>query len=136
MTPSPEELRRALGSLPRTHASPDLTARVLDRLETRELRRRRHVGWAAAALLLVAVGTGAVWEITERRQEMRRQARVEALRRESATLERELDALRALTADSEASVVLTGDEDYEIVMGLRPWIESDGRPSLAADRRR
>ncbi|MEZ5331632.1 MAG: hypothetical protein R2991_06185 [Thermoanaerobaculia bacterium] len=136
MRPSPEDLRDALASLPRARASSDFAARVLERLESRESRRRHRARWSVAALLLVAVATGTLWEVTERRREMRRQARVEALREESATLARELAELRKLTAQGEASLVLTGDEDYEIVMGLSPWIEGETRPALAADRNR
>lgn len=133
MKPSPEDLRRALRSLPRLRASSGFTADVLAALDARRGRPRRELRWAAAALLTAAVGVGVAREIGERRHELRRQ-RIEALRVESRALEHEIEALRSLAAGPEPSIYLAGGDGYEIVMGLSPWIGTPPSPRLTGDR--
>lgn len=135
MRPSPERLRRAFRSLPRVRASSDFTDRVLARLAAGEARRHGQLRWAAAALLVTVVGVGALWEVGERRHEIRQQRRAEALRQESRAIERELEALRSLAAGGEPSLYLTGTEGYEVVMSLSPWLENPAAsPRFASDR--
>lgn len=134
MTSPPEDLRRALGSLPRVGASSDFTARVLSRLDARRARRRRELRRAAAALLAALAGAGLLRELGERRDQQRRQ-RLEALRVESRELEAELEALRSLTVGVEPSILLAGGDGYEVVMGLSPWLDASPDPRLTSDRR-
>lgn len=127
MSESNDPIRRALRELPRIEASEGFTASVLDRAASSAPRRRPwqpspgRLAAAAAALALV-VG-GGVWEWRQDRAAAARELRAAELLQEQRVLERELESLRRLRSE-EPVLYLGGDQDYEFVVGLSPWLDN------------
>ncbi len=112
-----DPLLRALRELPRETASPDFTARVVERARTGEPETARlpRVALAAAAALVLVSGIAA-WRLE---QERRRDAwldQVQAMQLESARLQRELDELRA--AEAPPILYLGGDDQVDLFLDL------------------
>ena len=113
-----------LRELPREHARPGFTARVLEQLDAgpRHASRwfRLAPALAVAALLAIAISAGALieWRGGARRHQEAVQARqtLQELRAEHGRLEKEL---RAISATTEPPVVyLGGDEKVDYVLDL------------------
>jgi hypothetical protein len=109
-------LKDALLELPREHARPGFTARVLNRLDAPERRHALIPRFALSAALAVALAITAGVLVDARRNALAdaqaRQALAE-IRAEHARLEREVQDL------SQPSVVyLGGNEDVDLVLDL------------------
>jgi hypothetical protein len=120
-----EDIDKLLRGLPRQTASPDFTPRLMGKLEkppssptTAWWGARSLVAVAASLMLLVALTSG-LRHWSESRERSEAAQRIETLRHEYETLERELEELRSLAAASQPVVDLGGTEDVDILLDLR-----------------
>ncbi len=117
----PDPLGDELRALPREHASTTFTSQVLARqarATARPVRVRRSL-WAAAALSSLAAA--GIWQLAAARHERRIEERAQRLLAERRQLEGELVRLREL-ARVEPALYVAGGEDFEVVVGLAPWL--------------
>ena len=123
-----------LRELPREQARPGFTARVLERLDSRERAPRRPfrlaLAGAAAAAILAAVSTGIVTGVVMDRQAQSRkdEARriLQEIRAEHGRLEQEVHEL------SQPPVVyIGGNEDVDLVLDLGKVSGSEGATPAA-----
>ena len=123
-----EKLSALLRKLPRTDASPEFTARVLDGLDRpASARRVLRMRWGLAAAAALVLGTWLVTGVLREREERRAaEARVQQMREEYLALEAELDRLRALTNGAEPVLELGGTEDVDFVFDLRRFARERG----------
>jgi len=150
MTDSPDDrLAQELAHLPRVQARPDFTRRVLAAARERTARPRRPQLRPLAALLTLAMAAGlALWvgpspspEVPE--SALRHRARVDAagtpddlLDREYRSIAEELEDLRRLADEAAPVLYLTSTDEFDVVLDLRPLLDSpQGRTMNAADRR-
>jgi hypothetical protein len=126
-----EDIEKLLRELRRQKASPDFTPRLLGKLERPPtltktwLGERSLVAVAASLMLLVALTSGLrYW--SELRERSEAAQRIEALRNEYESLERELEELRLLAAASQPVVDLGGTEDVDILLDLRAIAAGSG----------
>jgi len=118
------ELNRELRALPRAHAPPGFTGRVLARLEPAPSRSRgpgRMMALATALLLLAAVALPlAVW-----RYQAQRRASIEheiaALRAEQEALRVRLGTIQRQVDRTPTIVYLGGDDQVDYVIDL-DWL--------------
>lgn len=119
-----------LRELPREHARPDFTARVLARLDTPAPRPIGRLALAMAAAVAVAVSAGALIDRQSASPEAieadRARRVVQNLRAEHGRLQRELREL------SEPPVVyIGGNEDVDLVLDLGKVREAEGATPAA-----
>jgi hypothetical protein len=119
-----------LHELPREHARPDFTARVLERLDAPAPRPITRLVLAMATVLAVAVSTGVLIDRQSAPREAieAEQARriVQDLRAEHERLQRELQEL------SEPPVVyIGGNEDVDLVLDLGKVRAAEGATPAA-----
>lgn len=138
-----EEVAELLRGLPAARPSPSFTRAVLERLE----RRPPSPWWqvpafvtvAAAALLLVLAGllvlraperdaARSAGELTTSRE------RVDRLRAEYEQLERQLEELRLLSAESQPVIGVAGDDGVEYLFDLRELAARPDRPTATSLR--
>ena len=117
-----EDIGNLLRKLPRHKASDGFTGRLLESLPERPPSapawRRPALALAAVVVLMVAVSSA--WNYRERAKERAEAAeRVEALRTEYESLQRELSELRAIAAESQPVLRLEGGGDVDFLMDLR-----------------
>ena len=117
-----DRIRELLRELPGAHASPDFTARVMERLD-QPARRPTSVGrrlaWAAAAVAVIAAVSVGAWRIEQIRAEAEARAELTALRTETNELADELRRLREQTAAASPVVYLGGDDQIDLVWDFR-----------------
>ena len=132
-----EDIEKLLRALPRQKASPEFTPRLLKRLAkpssestTAWLPARPLLAGAAVLLLLGAltIGMRHWYELRERAEAAQR---IETLRDEYETLERELDEIRSLAAASQPVVELGSTERLDILLDLRTLTAGAGRDQQA-----
>lgn len=125
-----ETIRKLLRQLPRDTASVGLKARVMERLS----EPRTSAKWSGALIPAVAVvivaavvatpillergGRNRQEALEAQRQAATRQ-RVELLQREYRSLERELEDLRLMAAESQPVLGVQGDDQYDYIFDLR-----------------
>jgi hypothetical protein len=113
-----------LRELPREHARPGFTARVLNRLDAPEPRRvpRPALAWAAVATMAVAITAGVWMDARRDALEARRAQRALAeIRAEHERLAQEVEEL------SQPPVIyLGGNEEVDLVLDLGKVRESEG----------
>lgn len=114
-----------LRELPREHARPGFTARVLQGVSAPESRRavsRPGLAWAAAAAVALTVSTGVLIDARRDALEARSAQRaLSEIRAEHERLAREFDRL------SQPPVVyIGGNEDVDLVLDLGKVGESEG----------
>lgn len=120
-----EELSQLLARLPAEGARRGFTRRVMERLErppTAPVRWRMAIAAAAAAVVL---GLALFWAPRPQQDsspELVAEAR--QMRREVAALERELAALRELAEETAPVVYLGQQDDFDLVVDLRPLLAS------------
>lgn len=127
---SHEDLDRALSGLPREHARPEFTRRVLERIgqapASRPARTPRWAWAAAAALVVVAIAAigGTRWQAGERT----RAARIELaeFQAEHQRLAAELAALRRAPRPQASMLLVGGDDRGEIVIDLERLVPPSG----------
>jgi hypothetical protein len=110
-------------SLPRTEPSAGFTRRVMSRIDGARERRtplRAKLAWATAVVAVVvsSVGGGMAW------QKQREEARVEAMRAETARIRAELERVRARARESN-EIYLGESGDREYVLDLRQFTAPD-----------
>ena len=129
--PQSDPILRALRELPRETASPGFTAQVVERAgsadsaasDDRETPRLSRAAFAAAAVLVLVSGVAA-WRLE---QERRREAwldQVQAMRLESARLQRDLVELRA--AETPPILYLGGDDRVDLFLDLAEGARAAG----------
>ena len=130
---TPDDVGEALGRLPRHRASDGFTQRVVTAARRRPPRRRAPGRLVAAAAATVAIA--ATLALTLDRSGERR--RREALAATHAELERRLALLEA-EIDRPATVYLESRADYDLVLGLDPWLAESHphRPSTVVETAR
>lgn len=114
-----------LRELPREHARPGFTARVLQGVSAPERRRaasRPALAWTAAAAVALTVSTGVLIDARRDALEARRTQRaLSEIRAEHERLAREVEEL------SQPPVIyLGGNEDVDLVLDLGKVRESEG----------
>jgi len=133
-----EEVRGLLRRLPRAHASPAFTESVLARLDRGAPPRSRFrqpalVASATAGTLLVLVGVlvlVAPDRAGGRPEVAASPERIQRLQSEYRTLERQLEELRLLSAESQPFVGVRGDDGVDYLVDLRDLLASG--PAQAA----
>jgi hypothetical protein len=124
--PQSDPILRALRELPRETASPDFTARVVERAgsaesaesaesDDRETPRLPRAVFAAAAALVLVSGAAA-WRLEKERSREAWLDQVQAMQLESARLQRELVELRA--AETPPILYLGGDDQVDLFLDL------------------
>ena len=123
-----EQITEALRGLPRTRASEVFDRRLKDRLG-QQSRRARQPEWrlaaAAAAVIVLLLFVFASRQkrraanLTEMQATITAQDRVDSLRREYRSLERELIELRTLAGQARPLVGIEGDGDQDFLIDLR-----------------
>ena len=125
-----EDIERLLRAWPRQKASPDFTARLLEKLDqppTKSASALSVRGWkqpllaGAAALALLGALASGLRHWNEARERAEAVRRIEALRSQYEVLEQELAELRSLAAASQPVLELGGTEDLDILVDLRDW---------------
>lgn len=125
-----ETIRKLLRQLPRETASVGLKTRVMERLsEPRATARWSGVLVPALAVVIVAAfvampillerGGRNRQEALEAQRQTASRERVELLQREYRSLERELEDLRMMAAESQPVIGLQGDDQYDYLFDLR-----------------
>ncbi len=117
-----EDIGNLLRKLPKHKASPKFRERVMEELPEKPApvpHWRRPVIAVAAAAMLILVASSA-WDYWREAQERAEAAqRVEALRNEYESLQRELGALRAIATESQPVLSLGGSGEVDFLMDLR-----------------
>lgn len=123
-----DQITKALRDLPRTRASDAFRPRLMERLE-QVSRRPWLADWrlAAATAAVIVLALLLLARTLERRvvrpagqqTEIARQERLDALRSEYRTLERDLIELRSLAAAARPLVGVEGDGDQDFLIDLR-----------------
>ncbi len=127
-----QRLGDLLRELPREHARPGFTARVLERLEAPAPASRPNVRLllAAAALVLTTVSAGVVIDrqsgSRESLEEAQAQRILQDLRAEHERLERELEEL-----SGPPVVYIGGNEEVDLVLDLGQVREAEGATPAA-----
>ena len=122
-----------LRELPREHARPGFTARVVNRLDAPE--RRRSIPWriprlALATALTIVLTVTAGFLVKERRDALanaRAEQALAEIRAEHARLEREVREL----SDQPSVVYLGGNENVDLVLDLGKVRGSEGATPAA-----
>jgi len=134
------QLRELLRRLPRDAAPPGFSARVLaslDRVDRRVRRRRRLVpALAFATALVVAAGTGIVYERTRReglRQDQIARQRLATLEHEYRDIEEELVELQRMVASAQPVVGVEGpgERGYLVDLGELARARASGAVPVA-----
>ena len=117
-----EDIGKLLRDLPRHKASAGFTHRLMERLPNE--RASAHQWWrpamAMATAVVVVLAASTAWDHWQKAREQAEAARrVEALRTEYESLERELEELRSLAAESQPVLNLGGTGEVDFVMDLR-----------------
>lgn len=123
-----DQITEALRGLPRTRASDVFDRRLMDRIG-QESRRPRLPEWrlaaAAAAVIVLLLLVFArrqerrAASLAEMQAEITDQVRVDALREEYRSLERELIELRTLAGQVRPLVGVEGDGEQDFLIDLR-----------------
>lgn len=132
-----DPIRRALRELPKERASESFTDAVLVRFDDNRRSAAPPLRWAAAFLVVLGLVAAFSWEQRQRGVETARRTRASALLEEQQRLTRELMELRTMAAQ-EPVVYLGGDESYELILSLSPWVEGElpnGEPQPAVYRK-
>ena len=128
-----EDIGNLLRKLPKQKASSRFTERVMESLPETPPSvpgwRRPAFAIAAAAVLTIAVSSA--WDHWRERQERVEAAqRVEALRAEYESVQRELEELKFLAAESQPLLRLGGSGRVDFLMDLRA-LSREAEPSRA-----
>lgn len=115
-----DPLRDALRELPRQRASQAFTARLLERAQAPPPRLTpRRWRWAATAALAALAAT--VWQLGAAHHGRSLERQAQLLLAERRQLQGELARLRGL-ARAEPALHVAGGADFEVVVGLAPWL--------------
>ena len=117
-----KDIGNLLRRLPRQKASAGFTGRLMERLPhmlpSAPYWRRTALGVAAAVVLTVAASSAwNYWRGERERAEVAQ--RVEAMRNEYESLQKELEELRSLAAESQPVLSVGGSGEVDFLMDLR-----------------
>jgi hypothetical protein len=127
-----EDIGKLLRSLPRQQTSTGFTEKLMEKLPDRPSPPAiwRRPAFAMAGLLVaISFGLGYWREMQERAESAKR---IEALRNEYRAVEKELEELRAMAAESQPVLHLSGNDELDFVVDLRELAreaeQSEARP--------
>jgi hypothetical protein len=145
-----DRLARELANLPPVQAGPDFTRRLLATAAERAVRtprRARRVplpAWLALATAAGFAGWIAVSQVPDRATPTGQEGVVavqaekspdDPLEREYRSIAEELEHLRRLADEAAPVLYLTSTDEFDVVLDLRPLLDSQqGRAMAAADR--
>ncbi len=117
-----EDIGNLLRKLPKQKASSGFTSRLMEKLPGKPAfvhhwRRPAFAVAAAAVLILAASLAWDYWREAQGRAEAAQ--RVETLRNEYESLQKELEELKALAAESQPVLRLGGTQQVDFLMDLR-----------------
>ncbi len=121
-----EDVGNLLRELPKQKASSGFTSRLMKKLpetlpekppSVHQWRRPAFAVAAAAVLILAASSAWDYWREAQGRAEAAQ--RVETLRNEYESLQKELEELKALAAESQPVLSLGGTQQVDFLMDLR-----------------
>lgn len=117
-----EDVGNLLRKLPKQKASSGFTSRLMEKLpgkppSVHHWMRPAFAVAAAAVLILVASSAWDYWREAQGRAEAVQ--RVETLRNEYESLQKELEELKALAAESQPVLSLGGTQQVDFLMDLR-----------------
>lgn len=117
-----EDIGNLLRKLPKQKASSDFTNRLMEKLPENpsSVFHWRRAAFAIAAVAVLALAATSTWNYwREGRERAKAAQRVEALRNEYESLQRELEDLRALAAESQPVLSLGGTGEVDFLVDLR-----------------
>ena len=117
-----EDIGSLLRKLPKEKASSDFTKHLMEKLpeNASSAPRWRRPALAIAATAVFILAASSAWNYWQGASERAEAAqRVETLRNEYESLQRELEELRALAAESQPVLNLSGTEGVDFLMDLR-----------------
>ena len=119
-----ERLDSALESLQRVEPRPDFTARALDRFDRPSAARRvGPLAWGLGGALAAATLAAGLWIARPEPPPRAAAERLDRLLAEHRELAREVAALRAASESAAPVLYLDGDDDYDLVLDLRPLVD-------------
>ncbi|MEE9179417.1 MAG: hypothetical protein V3U22_00870 [Vicinamibacteria bacterium] len=121
-----EDIGNLLRKVPKQKASSSFTSRLMEKLPEKLPEKPpsvpywRRPAFAAAAAAVLIVAASSAWDYWREAQERAEAAqRVEALRNEYESLQKELEELKVLAAESQPVLSLGGTQEVDFLMDLR-----------------
>ncbi len=121
-----EDIGNLLRKVPKQKASSNFTSRLMEKLPEKLPEKPpsvpywRRPAFAAAAAAVLIVAASSAWDYWREAQERAEAAqRVEALRNEYESLQKELEELKVLAAESQPVLSLGGPQEVDFLRDLR-----------------